>query len=94
MEKKDEKVYLLTDLCMWEGNKKNGTFYPHAIEVVDEETGAVHFIKSGSRISFVRGEISARATQEAYNQKAGSSVSDNKQSVSKRKTSKRKSETA
>lgn len=64
---KHEKTFLLTDLCMWEANKKNSTFYPHAIEVVDVETGAVHFIKSGSRIAFIEGNISARSTQEIYN---------------------------
>jgi len=63
----NEKVYLLTDLCMWEANKKNKTFYPHAIEVVDTETGQTQFIYSGSKIAFIDGKITPRSTQEAYN---------------------------
>jgi hypothetical protein len=37
------------------------------VEVVDLQTGAVRYIKSGSKISFVEGEISDIRTQEAYN---------------------------
>ena len=66
--KKDEKVYLLTDGCMWEANKRNGTFHPHAMEVVDLETGAVQYITSGSKIKFVEGTITDIRTQEAYNE--------------------------
>ncbi len=64
---KNEKVYILTDGCMWELNQKMGSEHPHSIEVVDLETGAVRYIKSGSKISFIEGDISDIRTQEAYN---------------------------
>lgn len=64
---KDEKIYLLTDGCMWELNKQTGNEHPHAVEVVDLATGAVRYIKSGSKIAFIDGEISDTRTQEAYN---------------------------
>lgn len=63
------RLFLLTDGCMWEKNKKDSTAHPHAIEVVDTETGAVRYIKSGSKISFVEGEITATRDQEIYNKK-------------------------
>ncbi len=62
----NKKVFLLTDGCMWEKNKQAGTSDPHAIEVVDLETGAVRYIKSGSRISLVEGQITATRSQTAY----------------------------
>lgn len=52
---------------MWEMNKQNGSSHAHAIEVVDVATGAVRYIKSGSRIAFVDGEITEGRNQEAYN---------------------------
>ncbi len=52
---------------MWEANSRNGTAHPHAMEVVDIETGAVQYITSGSHIKFVEGEITDIRTQEAYN---------------------------
>jgi hypothetical protein len=64
---KNETIYLLTDGCLWEQNKRNGTEHPHAIEVVDIKTGAVRFITSGSRITFVEGEITDLRSQAAYN---------------------------
>lgn len=64
---KNEKIYMLTDGCLWELNKQTGNEHPHSVEVVDLETGAVRYIKSGSRISFIDGEISDLRTQEAYN---------------------------
>lgn len=63
-----EKIYLLTDGCMWEANKRNGKNHPHSMEVVDIETGAVQYITSGSHIKFVKGEITDIRTQEAYNE--------------------------
>lgn len=66
--RKNEKIYILTDGCFWEKNKKEGVEHAHSIEVVDLETGAVRYIKSGSKISFVRGEITDIRTQKAYNQ--------------------------
>jgi len=42
------KKYILTDSCMWEANRKNGTRSEHCIEVVDVETGQTRFIRSGS----------------------------------------------
>lgn len=62
-----ENIFILTDGCMWEKNKQEGTSFPHAIEVVDAETGQVRYIKSGSRIKFVEGEITEGRSQEAYN---------------------------
>lgn len=61
------RVFLLTDLCMWEANKQNGKAAPHAIEVVDVETGQVRYIKSGSRIKFIDGDITDSHSQEDYN---------------------------
>ena len=74
--KPNEQIYIVTDGCMWEQNKKNSTFHPHAIEVVNTNTGQVQYIKSGSRIIFVEGEITDLRTQEAYN-RAVSKVSNN-----------------
>lgn len=70
---------------MWEANKKAGTAYPHSIEVVDTETGSVRYIKSGSKISFIEGEITETHSQEIYNKE----VSTNRQNNEKRKRSKR-----
>lgn len=61
------RTFLLTDSCMWEAQRKNGTFYPHAIEVVDVETGQVRYIQSGARIKFVDGLISEGRDQTSYN---------------------------
>ena len=66
MKNKDKK-FLLTDCCMWEMNKQNSTLNTHAIEVVDLETGQVRYIKSGSRIIFVEGEITEGRDQKVYN---------------------------
>ena len=68
MSKKDnQKTFLLTDGCMWEMNKQNGTEHPHAIEVVDMETGQVRYIKCGAQIRFVSGDISEGRDQKSYN---------------------------
>lgn len=67
MKKDTEKEFLLTDGCMWEMNKENGTGNPHAIEVVDTETGSVRYIKSGSRMKFLAGEITDARNQKSYN---------------------------
>jgi hypothetical protein len=64
---KDEEVYIITDGCMWEQNKQNSTYYPHAIEVVNYATGQVQFIKSGSKITLVAGQITPTRSQETYN---------------------------
>lgn len=89
--KDHEKVYILTDGCMWELNKQMDTEHPHAVEVVDTETGAVRYITSGSKIAFVEGVISDIRTQEAYNKATSQTVPRNAKGVSKRKTSKSKS---
>lgn len=52
---------------MWEKNKQEGTKYPHCIEVVDAETGQVRYIKTGSKIKFVEGDITDTRNQEGYN---------------------------
>ena len=59
--------FILTDCCMWEMNKKQGNDCPHAIQVVDIATGQVRFIKSGSTIKFVDGDITGSQTQDVYN---------------------------
>lgn len=64
---KYEKTYLVTDGCMWEINKQGQSEHPHAMEVVDIETGAVRYIKSGSRIAFISGDITDIRTQKDYN---------------------------
>lgn len=64
------RTFLLTDACLWEQQKKNGTFHPHAIEVVDVETGQVRYIESGARIKFVDGSISEGRDQNSYNKYA------------------------
>ncbi len=66
----DKKIYIVTDGCMWEVNKGLDNEHPHSMEVVDLETGAVRYIRSGSRISFLSGQITDIRTQEVYNQKA------------------------
>lgn len=63
-----EKIFLVTDSCMWEANRVNGTRADHAIEVVDIETGKVRYIRSGSKIRFVEGDITKENTQEMYNE--------------------------
>lgn len=63
----NEEVYIITDGCMWEQNKQNSTYFPHAIEVVNIKTGQVQYIKSGSRITFIEGEITETRSQETYN---------------------------
>lgn len=63
-----ERVFLLTDLCQFESNKLKGTFHPHAIEVVDIETGQVRYIQSGAKIKFVEGLISEGRDQASYNE--------------------------
>lgn len=63
----DKNIFIVTDGCMWEMNKTNKTYFPHAIEVVDSVTGQVRYIKSGSKISFVEGEITESRSQESYN---------------------------
>lgn len=63
-----EREFLLTDACMWEMNKKAGSYHPHAIEVVDTVTGQVRYIESGAVIKFVRGNMSASRDQDSYNQ--------------------------
>ena len=71
MSKKSEKIkkreFLVTDGCVWEQNKKNGTFHPHAIEVIDKETGQVRYIKSGATIKLINGHITEGRSQENYN---------------------------
>lgn len=68
LNKLQAKTFLLTDDCMWEKNKQEGTRAPHAICVVDIDTGQMQYIRSGSHIKFVAGEISPIKDQDAYNQ--------------------------
>ncbi len=62
-----ERIFISTDLCMWEKNRIEGGADKHCIIVVDEETGQTFHINGGSRIKFVSGEILGPATQEDYN---------------------------
>lgn len=64
-----DKVFIVTDGCFWELNKQTGNEHPHSMEVVDMETGAVRYIKSGSRIAFLEGEITDVRSQKEYNGK-------------------------
>lgn len=59
-----KQTFLLMDYCGYEAAKQGNSPGYHAIQVVDEKTGQVRFIKSGSRISFLSGEISAPGTQK------------------------------
>lgn len=83
---RNEKIYLLTDGCAWEINKQTGNEHPHSIEVVDLETGAIRYIKSGSKIKFIGGEISDIRSQALYNQKtqAKQKMPSNEQDLQKR----------
>jgi hypothetical protein len=65
--KDTEKTFILTDSCMWEANKLAGTRSEHCVEVIDLETGQTRFIKSGSKIKFIEGNITKTYTQEDYN---------------------------
>lgn len=87
-----EKTFLLTDGCMWEATKEEGNEHPHCIEVVDIETGAVRYIKSGSRIKFLAGEITdIRSSQEYKEQTEKSSLPNYGQTAKKRTECKGKS---
>ena len=66
-KKLQQRTFLLTDACLWEMNKKNEVYHPHAIEVVDVETGQVRYIQSGALIRFVQGSISEDRNQDKYN---------------------------
>ena len=68
-ENMGNKKFILTDGCMWEANKQSSTTKPHAVEVVDMETGEVRYIRSGSIVRFESGEISKTRTQECYDKK-------------------------
>lgn len=67
MNKDTKKTFILTDACLWEMNKKGETHYPHSIEVVDMETGQVRYIRSGSKIKSIEGDITDNRDQEGYN---------------------------
>lgn len=76
-----EKTFILTDSCGWEAEKKNPTGRTeHIIEVIDEETGQVRWIKSGSRIKFIEGDITEPLKQEDYN-KQTDGEEDTKQNI-------------
>lgn len=62
-----EKTFILTDSCMWEANKQAGTRSTHCVEVIDADTGETRFIKSGSKIRFIDGDITKIFSQEDYN---------------------------
>lgn len=67
MKESPKDTFMVTDGCMWEMNKQNGAYNPHAIEVVDVNNGQVRYIKSGSIIKFVDGEITIARDQKNYN---------------------------
>ena len=65
--KDTDRTFMVTDMCMWEKNKLEGKTDPHAIGVVDVETGENRYIRGGSKIKFIEGEISEVQKQEDYN---------------------------
>ena len=67
MAKIQDRIFLLTDYCVWEKNKKDCSNSPHSIEVVDTETGQVRYIASGSKIKFVSGDIKDRNQEDLNN---------------------------
>lgn len=82
---KNEEIYMVTDGCMWEQNKQNSTYYPHAIEVVNIKTGQVQYIKSGSRIAFLEGEITITRDQKTYNKTTSEMSNDTKDKLQRTK---------
>lgn len=62
-----DKIFILTDMCMWEKNRQEGGKDEHAIIVVEKETGKTYVIDGGSEIIFVSGKIKGPATQDDYN---------------------------
>ena len=84
---KHEEIYIVTDGCMWEINEQIGDEHPHAMEVVNIETGAIRYIKSGSKVSFIEGEISDIRTQKTYN-KMPRNIQDNEERTTSKKKSK------
>lgn len=65
--KDTEKIFILTDSCMWEANRQAGERSDHSVEVIDAETGKVRYLRSGTKIKFVEGFITEENTQEEYN---------------------------
>ena len=86
----NEEIFIITDGCMWEQNRRNKTSHDHCIEVVDLKTGQVRYIKNGSRIRLIEGYITDHRTQKDYNKEAKNMLR-NEQSESERTTSKKKS---
>lgn len=90
----NEKIFILTDSCMWEANKQNKTKRSsHAVQVIDADTGQVRYINSGSKITLIEGQITQIQTQEQYNQEI-TQMPDKRKSKSSRKTGKRNSKKA
>lgn len=85
----NEKIFIVTDLCMWENNKQNKTNYPHAIQVVDAETGQVRYIRSGSKIAFIEGQITPSHSQEQYEKVPSKKVPSNFKKLLQRISGKR-----
>ena len=75
-----ESTFMLTDGCMWEKNKKEGTNYPHSVEVVNVQTGQMRYIRSGSIIKFVDGQITANRDQTDYNKETQNEKNNKKSS--------------
>lgn len=67
MKKEKQRILILTDGCFWEKNKLEGTAKCHSIEVCDQETGQIFFIKNGAKIVLVEGQTRGHRTQESYN---------------------------
>lgn len=74
---------------MWERNKKNGTSYPHAIEVVDSKTGQTRYIRSGSKIAFIEGSITETHSQGEYNRQTSQMPSNDKNKLQRTDSKKR-----
>lgn len=69
-ENPKKRTYIVSDLCMWEKNKREGMMSDHCIGVIDEKTGQSRFIKTGARIKFVSGDISPTLNQKDYNRQS------------------------
>lgn len=77
MDMKEEgPFYIITDCCLWEQNKQNKTFHPHAVEIVNLETGQTHYLKSGSKIQIAEGFMTESRDQKSYNKIGNSSSSE------------------
>ena len=60
-----DRLFEVTDVSMWETNKEDGAFYPHAVEVVDTVTGKKRYLEVGSVIKLISGKFTTRRERES-----------------------------